>query len=140
MLLFKASTSKFASKISSIRTTPSNLFTKSRVYSIYGAKLCTYIHVKTSIYLLEFSVKLLFPETIGWLGGKVMINRKPIATNSLFHWDGHYPTFLKRDLPTRQFMWVRRNCSSEEAFKTESVQLFKWFQKRGYELCSQAVF
>lgn len=41
------------------------------------------------------------------------IYRKPTATSSLLNWESHHPTSLKRGIPKRQFLRVRRKTVPE---------------------------
>ncbi|KAM4021744.1 uncharacterized protein ACNLHF_027055 [Anomaloglossus baeobatrachus] len=66
--------------------------------------------------------------------GKIqtLTHRKPTATNSLLKWDSHHPLPLRRGIPKGQFLRIRRNCSREDDFENQAVDLFDRFLERGY--------
>ena len=60
------------------------------------------------------------------------VYRKPCYRNSLLRSDSFHPTPLKNSLPISQFYRVRRICSTDESFETQSETLKSMFVSRGY--------
>ncbi|CAJ0968887.1 unnamed protein product [Ranitomeya imitator] len=58
--------------------------------------------------------------------------RKPTSTNALLRWDSHHPVSLKEGIPKGQYLRARRNCSSNEEYKTQADELKTRFLARGY--------
>lgn len=67
-------------------------------------------------------------------GGRLITStfRKETAANTLLQADSHHPKSLIRGIPVGQFMRIRRNCSTEEDYFSESKQLYQRFRERGY--------
>ena len=64
---------------------------------------------------------------------KTDLYRKPTDKNSLLHGDSYHPTSLKKNLPISQFNRIRRICSSDETFNTQTNELMSRFRNRGYK-------
>ncbi|XP_056416174.1 immunoglobulin superfamily member 3 [Hyla sarda] len=60
--------------------------------------------------------------------------RKPTSTNNLLHWQSWHPVTLRRSIPVGQFLRAKRNCSTQDTFEAESVELSRRFRARGYPL------
>ena len=62
------------------------------------------------------------------------IYRKPMERNTLLHFSSNHPSHLKRNIPTGQFLRLRRNCSSLETFNDEVPVMRNCFLHRGYPI------
>ena len=60
------------------------------------------------------------------------IYRKPMERNTLLHFSSNHPSHLKRNIPTGQFLRLRRNCSSLETFNDQVPVMRNRFLHRGY--------
>lgn len=60
------------------------------------------------------------------------VYRKPLSRNTLLQADSNHPPHLIRNIPTGQFLRVRRNCSSTQDFMSKASQLSQRFLERGY--------
>ncbi|KAL2086165.1 hypothetical protein ACEWY4_017224 [Coilia grayii] len=60
------------------------------------------------------------------------VYRKPLSKNTLLQADSNHPPHLIRNIPTGQFLRVRRNCSSTHDFMSQACQLAQRFLQRGY--------
>ncbi|XP_075208158.1 uncharacterized protein LOC142313057 [Anomaloglossus baeobatrachus] len=58
--------------------------------------------------------------------------RKPTSTNSFLHYSSFHPGHLRNGIPKGQFLRLRRNCSHDVDFRTQSRDLTRRFQARGY--------
>lgn len=58
--------------------------------------------------------------------------RKPTDNHQFVHWASHHPNHLKKSLPYSQFIRIKRNCSRNEDFETEALELIKRFRARKY--------
>ncbi|XP_073425413.1 uncharacterized protein [Dendrobates tinctorius] len=58
--------------------------------------------------------------------------RKPTATNSLLDYTSFHPSHTRNGVPVGQFLRVRRNCTSDDVFRKEALNLTKRFKKRNY--------
>lgn len=58
--------------------------------------------------------------------------RKKTSTNSLLHAKSAHPKFLVHNIPTGQFLRLRRICSKEEFFEHQAKELHQRFRDRGY--------
>ncbi|XP_073510776.1 uncharacterized protein [Phyllobates terribilis] len=63
---------------------------------------------------------------------QTQVYRKPTAVNSLLFADSSHPKPLVNNIPTGEFVRIRRNCSEEETFHEQSKELFQRFRQRGY--------
>ncbi|XP_069821233.1 uncharacterized protein [Dendropsophus ebraccatus] len=82
---------------------------------------------ETTLCFLDVNIHLEQDGTI-----KTSVYRKPTAGNSLLRWESHHPLPLKRGIPKGQYLRLRRNCSTVEAFKREADLLRTRFRDRGY--------
>lgn len=57
---------------------------------------------------------------------------KPTDKNSILHASSFHPSSLKQGLPYSQFLRVRRICSDDNDFQTESEKMYTQFLDRGY--------
>ncbi|XP_048085145.1 uncharacterized protein LOC125285007 [Alosa alosa] len=64
---------------------------------------------------------------------KTNLYRKSTDRNSLLHGESYHPTSLKKNLPISQFSRIRRICSSEDGYQSQSTILKKRFKERGYK-------
>lgn len=58
--------------------------------------------------------------------------RKPLSRNTLLQADSNHPPHLVRNIPTGQFLRVRRNCSTLSEFTSKASDLARRFEQRGY--------
>ncbi|XP_077137157.1 uncharacterized protein LOC143796700 [Ranitomeya variabilis] len=58
--------------------------------------------------------------------------RKPTATNSLLDYRSFHPAHTRNGVPMGQFLRIRRNCTSDEDFRQEALQLTNRFRQRHY--------
>ncbi|KAM4038417.1 uncharacterized protein ACNLHF_016739 [Anomaloglossus baeobatrachus] len=79
---------------------------------------------------LAFLDVLLMRGTEGQIETQVF--RKETATNSLLHWTSHHPEPLKKGIPKGQYLRLKRNCSTSEAFHKQAGDLCLRFSRRGY--------
>ncbi|XP_075449182.1 3 beta-hydroxysteroid dehydrogenase/Delta 5--_4-isomerase-like [Ascaphus truei] len=64
---------------------------------------------------------------------QIDIYRKPNARNSYLRADSNHPNFLKKGILKGQFIRLKRLCSTDEAFETQSMDLISRFRARGYQ-------
>ena len=57
---------------------------------------------------------------------------KPTDSHSFLRYDSSHPKACKDSIPYSQFLRLRRICSEDEDFETNSNQLKQHFQVRGY--------
>lgn len=60
------------------------------------------------------------------------VYRKPTATNSLLNWHSGHPMALKKGITRGQYLRLRRNCSSDQKFREQAIELRQRFTDRGY--------
>uniref|UniRef100_A0A803JJ97 Helix-turn-helix domain-containing protein n=1 Tax=Xenopus tropicalis TaxID=8364 RepID=A0A803JJ97_XENTR len=60
--------------------------------------------------------------------------RKPCSGNSLLRADSCHPSHLFKGIPLGQFLRLRRNCSTDEAFVKQACLLRDRFLERGYTM------
>nr|XP_033799951.1 vomeronasal type-2 receptor 26-like [Geotrypetes seraphini] len=60
------------------------------------------------------------------------IYRKPTDRNNLLRYDSHHPRHLRRNIPTGQFLRLRRLCSSRTEFECKAEDMKERFKERGY--------
>ncbi|XP_073530808.1 uncharacterized protein [Phyllobates terribilis] len=60
------------------------------------------------------------------------LHRKSTATNSLLHYQSFHPRNLRDSIPVGQFSRAKRNCTTQEDYKTEARNLTSRFRERGY--------
>lgn len=53
----------------------------------------------------------------------IKIYRKKTATNSLLQWNSCHPRPVVKGIPKGQFLRVKRNCSDNITFRTQSAEL-----------------
>ncbi|XP_068113208.1 uncharacterized protein [Hyperolius riggenbachi] len=58
--------------------------------------------------------------------------RKKTAVNSLLHFSSYHTPTTRRNIPVGQFLRLRRNCSTPQAFEEEAGKLACRFRERGY--------
>ena len=57
---------------------------------------------------------------------------KPTDKNSLLKYESHHPKALRDNLPYGQFLRLRRNCSENAIYQTQSEDLMKKLKIKGY--------
>ncbi|XP_072010737.1 uncharacterized protein [Engystomops pustulosus] len=60
------------------------------------------------------------------------LHRKDTATNSLLHFQSFHPKHLKTGIPVGQFIRLRRNCTLDDNFKSNALDLTSRFRNRQY--------
>lgn len=63
---------------------------------------------------------------------RTSIYRKPMERNTLLHANSNHPNHLKTNIPTGQFLRLRRNCSDPLDFETKAEDLKNRFKHRNY--------
>ncbi|XP_072010910.1 uncharacterized protein [Engystomops pustulosus] len=58
--------------------------------------------------------------------------RKDTATNCLLHYNSFHPQHLRNSILIGQFVQVRRNCTMDEDFRRNALELTECFKNRGY--------
>lgn len=86
---------------------------------------------KERIFLLDVKV---FRDNNGKLGSNLY--RKPTAGNSILHASSFHPQTLVNSIPYSQYLQIRWNCSGEQIFKAQALQLRYRLLKRGYSHAS----
>ncbi|OCT67316.1 hypothetical protein XELAEV_18038609mg [Xenopus laevis] len=62
-----------------------------------------------------------------------ILYRKKTASNSLLHAKSMHPSKCIEGIPKRQYLRLRRICSSDKDFKQEAYKLYQRFKMRGYK-------
>ncbi|XP_073518019.1 uncharacterized protein [Phyllobates terribilis] len=78
------------------------------------------------VYFLDLEIRI--------VGGSLVtkLYRKSTATNSLLHYQSFHPRNLRDSIPVGQFSRAKRNCTTQDDFKTEASNLTTRFRERGY--------
>ncbi|XP_073537706.1 uncharacterized protein [Phyllobates terribilis] len=80
----------------------------------------------SAVYFLDLEIRI--------VGGSLVtkLYRKSTATNSLLHYQSFHPRNLRDSIPVGQFSRAKRNCTTQDDFKTEASNLTTRFRERGY--------
>ncbi|KAL2092169.1 hypothetical protein ACEWY4_011967 [Coilia grayii] len=89
-------------------------------------------------FTMEFSThQMSFLDILIYRDGNKLgttLYRKATDRNSILHGQSYHPVPLKKSLPISQFSRIRRICSSDEDFYTQSDDLERRFRERQYKL------
>ncbi|XP_056416701.1 uncharacterized protein LOC130369083 [Hyla sarda] len=80
---------------------------------------------------MEFLDVLFDVDQDGYISTDVY--RKKTSTNTLLHASSSHPHALVSNIPTGQFLRIRRICSTDEHFEKQANDLSLRFQERGYQ-------
>ncbi|XP_049904368.1 uncharacterized protein LOC126392789 [Epinephelus moara] len=61
------------------------------------------------------------------------IYQKPLSRNTLLRADSHHPKQLIKNIPTGQFLHLKRNCSTDEEFELKADEMTESFRSKGYK-------
>ncbi|OCT78766.1 hypothetical protein XELAEV_18029856mg [Xenopus laevis] len=59
--------------------------------------------------------------------------RKSTATNTLLYAESHHPESLIKGIPIGQFLRIRRNCTFDDDFENQAVDLAQRLKNHGYD-------
>ncbi|XP_071985630.1 uncharacterized protein [Engystomops pustulosus] len=79
---------------------------------------------------IEFLDILFDVDDLGNVSSNVF--RKTTSSNTLLHANSSHPHKLIESIPIGQFLRIRRLCSNDEDFETQSKDLSQRFRERGY--------
>ncbi|XP_073516867.1 uncharacterized protein [Phyllobates terribilis] len=90
------------------------------------AAVLHFLNNTSGVYFLDLEIRI--------VGGSLVtkLYRKSTATNSLLHYQSFHPRNLRDSIPVGQFSRAKRNCTTQDDFKTEASNLTTRFRERGY--------
>ena len=100
------------------------------VANFHSALQFTFIVSEIELPFLDITVRISGTRV------QISVHYNDTDTHNFLHFSSLHPQYCKRSIPYRQFLRLRRICSSDGDFLLRSKEVFSFFTDRGYPLSS----